>query len=109
MDQGWMAHSHWWWPIYSSSQFPISRINNVKKSIGQLPSSCPVQPPAKKYHSQVIPTTPRNFQLVLSTIPPPSPNTSIDRPSLDSPFMPSCIPHPRPSPMLTSKHLQPMA
>ncbi|MBW0490598.1 hypothetical protein O181_030313 [Austropuccinia psidii MF-1] len=85
----------------------------VNESIGELPNSFPTKPPAKRLYSQVIPSTPRDFQPVLctipSSIPSPSPNPSTARPDLDSPIRPSPIPHPRPSPILTSQQLQPVA
>ncbi|MBW0501639.1 hypothetical protein O181_041354 [Austropuccinia psidii MF-1] len=122
-------------PIYSSSQVPISRINNqgvvkIKRKIADSPtnpnaegsdeldgeevefihplvghssSSSPTQPPYKEFYSSFIPSTPRNFQPVLyslpSFIPPPSPEPSTYRPVLASPMKPSPIPQPRPSPI----------
>ncbi|MBW0473261.1 hypothetical protein O181_012976 [Austropuccinia psidii MF-1] len=66
-----------------------------------------------RFKSQVIPSTPINFQPVLSTtpssIPPPSPNPSTARPSLVSEVRPSPIPQPRNSSMITSQQLQPVA
>ncbi|MBW0521862.1 hypothetical protein O181_061577 [Austropuccinia psidii MF-1] len=67
----------------------------VNPSIGTNSSTSPSQTSTKRFQSKVIPSTPRNFQPVLSTIPPPSPNSSTTRPSLASPLRPSPIPHPR--------------
>ncbi|MBW0491500.1 hypothetical protein O181_031215 [Austropuccinia psidii MF-1] len=79
----------------------------LKQSIDHLSSALPTQPSSKRFYSQVITSTPRNFQLLLSTntssIPPPSPNTTTSRPSLASKMCPSPIPQPRPSPVLTSQ------
>ncbi|MBW0465094.1 hypothetical protein O181_004809 [Austropuccinia psidii MF-1] len=68
---------------------------------------------SKKFHSQILPSTPQNFQPVLSTVPssvpPPSHNLSTSRPYPASPIRPSPIQHPRPSPILTSQQLQPVS
>ncbi|MBW0473614.1 hypothetical protein O181_013329 [Austropuccinia psidii MF-1] len=62
------------------------------------------------FQSQVVPSTPRNFQPVLSTIPssipPPSPNPSASRPAIVSPAKPSHIPQPRNYPMVSYQQLQ---
>ncbi|MBW0557207.1 hypothetical protein O181_096922 [Austropuccinia psidii MF-1] len=64
------------------------------------------QTPSKRFQKQVIPSTPRNLQPILSTIPssipPASPNISTSRPALVSPVRPSPIPHPKNSPTITS-------
>ncbi|MBW0461153.1 hypothetical protein O181_000868 [Austropuccinia psidii MF-1] len=74
-------------------------------------SSSPIQPPAKKLYSNLIPNTPRNFQPVLpllpSSIPPPSPKPSTSRPFLTSPMKSSPIQQPRPSPIPTCDQHQP--
>ncbi|MBW0468422.1 hypothetical protein O181_008137 [Austropuccinia psidii MF-1] len=74
---------------------------------GHQSSTSPSQPPAKRFQSQIIPSIPRNFQPVLSTIPsfipPPSPIPSTARPALVSAVRPSLIPQPRNSPMVTSQ------
>ncbi|MBW0515246.1 hypothetical protein O181_054961 [Austropuccinia psidii MF-1] len=125
-------------PIYSSSQVPISRINNqgvvkrIRKSaysqtnpdaeesndfdaeevevidplVGHYSSSSPSQPPFKKFHSHIIPSTPKSFQPVPSSLPystpPPSPKPSASSLFLASPMKPCPIPQPRTSPILTS-------
>ncbi|MBW0525535.1 hypothetical protein O181_065250 [Austropuccinia psidii MF-1] len=48
------------------------------------PNTSPSQPPAERFQSHIIPSTPRNFQPTLATIPPASPNSSHTRPSLNS-------------------------
>ncbi|MBW0528799.1 hypothetical protein O181_068514 [Austropuccinia psidii MF-1] len=79
----------------------------VHPSIGHQSITSPSQPSSKRFQSEIIPSTPRNFQPVLSTISssvsPPSPNPSTARPVLASPLRPSPIPQPRNSPMVTSK------
>ncbi|MBW0524365.1 hypothetical protein O181_064080 [Austropuccinia psidii MF-1] len=125
-------------PIYSSSQVPISRTNTegivkrirqiadsppdpdaegsdelVPNSAGHPSNTSPSQPPAKRFQSQVIPSTPRAFQPTLSTIPtsipPASPNSSHTRPALNPAVRPSSIQQPRDSPIVTSQQLQPVA
>ncbi|MBW0466318.1 hypothetical protein O181_006033 [Austropuccinia psidii MF-1] len=118
---------------YSSSEVPISRINyqGVVKRIRRISDSptnpdsegsdevevinplvghssriSPTKTPAKRLHSQIIPSTPRNFQPVLSSVPPPSPKSSTSRPLLASPMKPSFISQRRKSPFLTSQKLK---
>ncbi|MBW0465864.1 hypothetical protein O181_005579 [Austropuccinia psidii MF-1] len=85
----------------------------IPNSIGHHSSTSPSQPASRRFQSQVIPSTPRNFQPVLSTIPssipPHSPNPSTASPVLVSPVRQSPIPHPRNSPTVTSEQLQPVA
>ncbi|MBW0484908.1 hypothetical protein O181_024623 [Austropuccinia psidii MF-1] len=82
----------------------------VLESVGHQCNTSPSQPAATRLQSQVIPSTPRNVQQVLSTITsyisPPSPNPSTARPAMDSPVSPPPIPPPRNSPMVTSQKLQ---
>ncbi|MBW0488200.1 hypothetical protein O181_027915 [Austropuccinia psidii MF-1] len=113
-------------PIYSSSEVPISRIKNegsdelvggevevVLNSVGNQSSTSPSQHAAKIFQIQVIPSTPRNSQLVLctisSSIPPPSPNTSTSRPAIVLPLRPSPISQPRNSLIVTSQKLHVVA
>ncbi|MBW0544897.1 hypothetical protein O181_084612 [Austropuccinia psidii MF-1] len=124
-------------PIYSSSEFQISRINTdgVVNRIRRIPDSPPdtdaegsdeldgeevevvphlvdhqsttssSQPLANRFHSHIIPSTPRTFQPTLSAIPtslpPASPSPSHARPAFNQAV--------RQSPITTSQHLQPMA
>ncbi|MBW0473183.1 hypothetical protein O181_012898 [Austropuccinia psidii MF-1] len=81
----------------------------VSSSIGHQSSASPSQHASRRFQSQVISSTPRNFQPILSTIPPPSPNPSTPRPALVLPVRPSPIPQPRISPMVISQQLQPVA
>ncbi|MBW0575777.1 hypothetical protein O181_115492 [Austropuccinia psidii MF-1] len=86
-------------PIYSSSEVPISRINTegVVKRIRRIADS-PTDPDAEGSDEldascQVIPSTPRTFQPVLSSIPttitPSSASTSHARPALNPEVRPS--------------------
>ncbi|MBW0566947.1 hypothetical protein O181_106662 [Austropuccinia psidii MF-1] len=125
-------------PIYSSSEVPISRTNTegIVKRIRQIADSLPdpdaegsdeldgeeaeVIPhsaghpsnssPAKRFKSQVIPSTPRNFQPTLVTvptsIPPASPHSSHTRPALNPSVRPSPIQQSRNSPIVNSQQLQ---
>ncbi|MBW0494378.1 hypothetical protein O181_034093 [Austropuccinia psidii MF-1] len=111
-------------PIFSSSEVPISRINTdgVVKRIRRIADSPPdpdaegseeLDPLSNRFHSHIIPSTPRTFQPTLATIPtslpPASPSHSHARPSLNKEVRQSPIQKPRKSPITTSQHLQPMA
>ncbi|MBW0570468.1 hypothetical protein O181_110183 [Austropuccinia psidii MF-1] len=74
--------------------------------IGHQSSNSPSQPPSRGFRSQIIPSTPRDFQPVLSKIPHPSPNPSTARHALVSPVRPSPIPQPRNSSMVTYQKFQ---
>ncbi|MBW0490899.1 hypothetical protein O181_030614 [Austropuccinia psidii MF-1] len=73
----------------------------------------PITPPAKRFQSQVIPSTPRAFKPTLPTIPtsipPASPNSSHTRPALNPAVRPSPIQQPRSLPIVSSQQLQPVA
>ncbi|MBW0477176.1 hypothetical protein O181_016891 [Austropuccinia psidii MF-1] len=73
----------------------------VPNSAGHPSNTCPSQPRAKRFQSQVIPSTPRTFQSTLPTIPtciPPAlPKSSHARPALNQAV--------RPSQGLTHSHL----
>ncbi|MBW0577946.1 hypothetical protein O181_117661 [Austropuccinia psidii MF-1] len=128
-------------PVYSSSEVPISRINTevIVKRIRQISNSPPDQDAegsdeldgeeveviphssghpsnsssSKRFQSQLIPSTPRNFQPTLATIPtsipPASPHSSHTRPSLNTAVIPSPIQQSRNSPIVNSQQLQPVA
>ncbi|MBW0507640.1 hypothetical protein O181_047355 [Austropuccinia psidii MF-1] len=80
---------------------------------GHSSSTSPTQPPSKKFHIQVIPSTASNFQPILSSVassfPLPSPKSSTSRALLASPIKTSPIPKPRSSPVLTLQQLQTLA
>ncbi|MBW0530068.1 hypothetical protein O181_069783 [Austropuccinia psidii MF-1] len=75
-----------------SDELDAEEVEVVLNSVGHKSSASPSQPSAKRFQSQVIPSTPRNFQPVLSTIPPPSPNPSNSRAALVSPVRHSPFP-----------------
>ncbi|MBW0580362.1 hypothetical protein O181_120077, partial [Austropuccinia psidii MF-1] len=85
----------------------------VPHSVGHSSNNSSAQPLANRFQSQVIPSTPRTFQPVLSsiptTIPPSSPSTSHARPALNPEVRPSPSQQPRNSPITTSQQLQPVA
>ncbi|MBW0505456.1 hypothetical protein O181_045171 [Austropuccinia psidii MF-1] len=85
----------------------------VPNSAGPPSNTSPSQPPAKRFQSQVIPSTPRTFQPTLATIPtsipPASPHSSHTRPALNPEVRPSPIQQSRNSPIVTSQQLQPVA
>ncbi|MBW0501808.1 hypothetical protein O181_041523 [Austropuccinia psidii MF-1] len=74
------------------------------QNIGQLQNSSPSHPPPKTFQSQIIPSTPRNFQPRLATVPyssiQPSPNPpTAGPPGLASSMRTSTVPKSRPSPI----------
>ncbi|MBW0557434.1 hypothetical protein O181_097149 [Austropuccinia psidii MF-1] len=85
----------------------------VPHSAGHSSSNYSAQPLANRFQSQVIPSTPRTFQPVLSSIPttilPSSPSNSHSRPALNPAVRPSPSQQPRSSPITTSQQLQPVA
>ncbi|MBW0529736.1 hypothetical protein O181_069451 [Austropuccinia psidii MF-1] len=85
----------------------------IPHSSGNLSNSSPTQPPAKRFQSQVIPSTPRNFQPTLATIPTSiplaSPHSSHTRPSLNPAVRPYPVKKSRNSPIVNSQQLQPDA
>ncbi|MBW0514428.1 hypothetical protein O181_054143 [Austropuccinia psidii MF-1] len=85
----------------------------VPHSVDHQSSTSSSQPLANRFQSQVIPSTPRAFQPVLTSIPtslpPASPSLSHARPSLNQAVRPSPNQQPRNTPITTSQQLQPMA
>ncbi|MBW0460852.1 hypothetical protein O181_000567 [Austropuccinia psidii MF-1] len=104
-------------PIYSSSEVPISRINNkgVVKRIRRISGSRnnpydegsdglngeEVEVLSHSKYSKKLPTCHIHFKILNSS-------SFTSRPSLDSPIKPYYIPQPRPSPVFTSQKLQPV-
>ncbi|MBW0488971.1 hypothetical protein O181_028686 [Austropuccinia psidii MF-1] len=84
---------------------PVGEVEVVHNSIGHQSSTFSSHPPAKRFQSHIILSTPRYFQQTLSdlptSLPPASPSSSIARPAL--------IPEVRPSPIFTSQQLQAVA
>ncbi|MBW0558855.1 hypothetical protein O181_098570 [Austropuccinia psidii MF-1] len=89
-----------------SDELDGEEVEVVDNPVGHQSSTCPSQPPAKRFQSRLIPSTPRNFQPTLATIP-TSPSSSHTRPAINSAVRPSPIQQSRASPIVTSKQLQP--
>ncbi|MBW0474697.1 hypothetical protein O181_014412 [Austropuccinia psidii MF-1] len=126
VDKCLRGHSHWWQGVVKrlrrisdsptnpnaegSDDMDGEEAEVVHPSIGHQSRASPSQPSSKRFKSQILLSTPRNLQPVLSTIPssvpPPSPNLSTSRPSLASPLRPSPIPQHRNSPIVTSQKLK---
>ncbi|MBW0526124.1 hypothetical protein O181_065839 [Austropuccinia psidii MF-1] len=112
------------WPGGLMFQGPSQQIANSppdpdaegSEEVEVLPNSAdhpsnnsPSQPPAKRFQSQIIPSTPRTFQPTLATIPPASPHSSHTRPALNLSVRPSPIQQSKKSPIVISQQLQPVA
>ncbi|MBW0588927.1 hypothetical protein O181_128642 [Austropuccinia psidii MF-1] len=80
----------------------------VPNSSGHPSNTSPSHPPARRFQSHIIPSTPRNFQPTLATIPTASPNSSHTRPALNPEVRLPPIQQPRNSPIVTSQQLQPV-
>ncbi|MBW0588564.1 hypothetical protein O181_128279 [Austropuccinia psidii MF-1] len=93
-----------------SDELDGEEVQVVPHSVGHPSSNSSTQPLAKRFQSQVVPSTPRTFQPILAsiptTIPPPSPSTSHARPSLSPEVRPSPVQKSRNSPITTSHQLQ---
>ncbi|MBW0548219.1 hypothetical protein O181_087934 [Austropuccinia psidii MF-1] len=78
----------------------------VHSSVGHQSSTYLSHPPSKRFQSNIIPSTPRTFQPILSIIPPSlppaSPSFSTARPALIPAVRPSPIHQSRNSPIVTS-------
>ncbi|MBW0513881.1 hypothetical protein O181_053596 [Austropuccinia psidii MF-1] len=96
-----------------SDELDGEEVEVVPNSAGHPSNTSPSQPPAKSFQSQIIPSTPKNFQPTLSaistSIPPASPHSSHTRSALNPAVRPSPIQKPRNSPIVTSQKLQPVA
>ncbi|MBW0529963.1 hypothetical protein O181_069678 [Austropuccinia psidii MF-1] len=105
-------------PIYSPSAVSTSRINTegdgeevevVNNPVVQQSSTSASQPPAKRFQSFLIPSTPRNFQPTLSAIttslPYSSPSSSHTRRAINPAIRPSPIQKSGASPIVTSQQL----
>ncbi|MBW0471081.1 hypothetical protein O181_010796 [Austropuccinia psidii MF-1] len=92
-----------------SDELDGEEVEVLPNSAGHPSSNSPSQPPAKRFQSQVIPSTPRKVQPTLATIPPYSPYSSHTRPALNPEVRPSPIQQSRNSPIPTSQQLQPVA
>ncbi|MBW0568255.1 hypothetical protein O181_107970, partial [Austropuccinia psidii MF-1] len=93
-----------------SDELEGEEVEVVNNPVGHQSSTSPSQPPSKRFQSHLIPSTPRNFQPTLATIPtslpPASPSSSHTRPAIIPAVTPSPIQQSRASPIVTSQQLQ---
>ncbi|MBW0495345.1 hypothetical protein O181_035060 [Austropuccinia psidii MF-1] len=96
-----------------SDELDGEEVEVIPHSTGHPSKSSPSQPPAERFQSQVIPSTPRNFQptfaKIPTSIPPASPHSSHTNPALNPAVRPSAVRQSRNSPIVNSKQLQPVA
>ncbi|MBW0512029.1 hypothetical protein O181_051744 [Austropuccinia psidii MF-1] len=94
-----------------SDELDFKEVEVVNNSVGHQSSASPSQPPAKRFQSCLVPSTPRNVQPNLATIPtslPPAPPTfSHTRPAMIPEVRPSPVQKSRTSRKVTSQQLQP--
>ncbi|MBW0481913.1 hypothetical protein O181_021628 [Austropuccinia psidii MF-1] len=90
-----------------SDELDGEEVEVVNNLVGHHSRTSPSQPPAKKFQSRLITSTPRNFKPALATIPtslphssPSSPHT---RPSINPAVRPSPIQQSRASPIVISQ------
>ncbi|MBW0579032.1 hypothetical protein O181_118747 [Austropuccinia psidii MF-1] len=95
-----------------SDELDGEEVEVVLNSAGHPSNTSSSQPPAKRFQTQIIPSTHRGFQPTLATIPtsipPASPHSSHTRPAFNPAVRPSPIQQPRNSPIVTSQQLQPV-
>ncbi|MBW0488573.1 hypothetical protein O181_028288 [Austropuccinia psidii MF-1] len=100
-----------WTKVHPYGLGPLRGSRTIKNLTSS--STSPSHPPAKRFQSHIIPSTPRTSQSTLATIPnsfPPAlPSSSTARPALIPEVRPSPIHHSRNSPIVTSQQLQPVA
>ncbi|MBW0510454.1 hypothetical protein O181_050169 [Austropuccinia psidii MF-1] len=96
-----------------SDELDGEEVEVIPHSAGHASNPSPSQPPANRFQSQVIPSTPRNFQPTIATIPtsipPGSPHSSHTRPAFNTAVRTSPIQQSRNSPIVNSQKLQPVA
>ncbi|MBW0560711.1 hypothetical protein O181_100426 [Austropuccinia psidii MF-1] len=78
-----------------SDELDGEEVEVIPHSAGHPSNSSPSKPLAKRFQSQVIPSTPRSFQptlaIIPTSIPPASPHSSHTRPALNTAVRPSPI------------------
>ncbi|MBW0502062.1 hypothetical protein O181_041777 [Austropuccinia psidii MF-1] len=96
-----------------SDELEGEEVEVVNNMVGHQSSTSLSQPPAKRFQSRLIPSTPKDFQPTISTIPtslpPASPISSHTRPAMIPAVRPSPIKQSRASPIVTSQQIQPEA
>ncbi|MBW0490354.1 hypothetical protein O181_030069 [Austropuccinia psidii MF-1] len=100
-------------PVGGSDELDSEEVEVVHNSIGHQSSTSPSHPPAKRFQSHIIPSTPRAFQPTLATnctaLLPASPSSSTIRPAFIPELRPSPIHQSRNFAIVTSQRLQPVA
>ncbi|MBW0544377.1 hypothetical protein O181_084092 [Austropuccinia psidii MF-1] len=93
-----------------SDELDGEEVEVALNSSGNQYSTLPSHPPSKRFQIHIIPSTPRTFQPILSTIPtslpPTSPSSSTNRPAFIPKVRPSPIHQSRNSPIVTFQQLQ---
>ncbi|MBW0544224.1 hypothetical protein O181_083939 [Austropuccinia psidii MF-1] len=93
-----------------SDELNGEEVEVVNNPVGHQSSTSPSKPPATRFQSCLIPSTPRNLQPTLfpipTSLPPASPSSSHTRPAINPPVRPSPIQQSRASPIVTSQQLQ---
>ncbi|MBW0587123.1 hypothetical protein O181_126838 [Austropuccinia psidii MF-1] len=87
-----------------SDELDGEEVQIAPHSVGHPSRNSSTKPLSNRFQSQVIPSTPRTFQPILASIPPPSPSTA-----LNTAVRPSPVQQSRNSPIATSHQLQPVA
>ncbi|MBW0544684.1 hypothetical protein O181_084399 [Austropuccinia psidii MF-1] len=89
-----------------SDELDVQESEVIPHSADHPSNSSPSQPPAKRFQSEVSPSTPRDFQPTIATIPtsipPASPHSSHTRPALNPEVRPSPIQKSINSPLVSS-------
>ncbi|MBW0568526.1 hypothetical protein O181_108241 [Austropuccinia psidii MF-1] len=93
-----------------SDELDGEEVEVVNNPVGHQSSTYPLKPPSKIFESCLVPSTLRNFQPTLATIPtslpPASQSSSHTRPAIIPAVRPSPIQKSRVSPIVLSKQLQ---
>ncbi|MBW0544104.1 hypothetical protein O181_083819 [Austropuccinia psidii MF-1] len=93
-----------------SDELDGEEVEVVNNPFGHQYSTSPSQPPAKRFQSHLTPSTSRNFQPALATIPtsllPASPSSSHSRPAMIPEVRLSPIQQSRTLPIVTSQQLK---
>ncbi|MBW0503532.1 hypothetical protein O181_043247 [Austropuccinia psidii MF-1] len=86
----------------SCDELDGEEVEVVNNPVGHQSNTSPSQPPAKRFQSYLIHSTPKNFQPTLPTIP-TSPSSAHTRPSMNPAVRPSPIQKSRASPIVASQ------
>ncbi|MBW0462887.1 hypothetical protein O181_002602 [Austropuccinia psidii MF-1] len=93
-----------------SDEWDGDEVEVVNNPFCHQSSTSPSQPPAKRFQSCLIPSTPRNFQptlaIIPTSLPPASPSSSHTSPVMIPAVRPTLIQQSITSPIVTSQQLQ---